>query len=54
MNNTVKMNAVFHTGPLDLTVRTEKMSDVTGENESDKGIGAGCVWLSSRRKSPLG
>lgn len=29
------------------------MSDVTGENERDKGLGLG-VWLSSRRRSPLG
>lgn len=41
--------------PLDLIVRTEKMSDVTGENERDKRL----VWVGggvglSSRKSPLG
>lgn len=52
MNNTVKMNTVFHTEPLDLTVRTEKMSDVTGENERDKRLRGWGVVCS--RRNPLG
>lgn len=39
VNSTVKMNTVFHTEPLDLIVRTEKMSDATGENERDEWLG---------------
>lgn len=41
MNNAVKMNTVFHTGRLELIVRTEKMSDVTDENERDQESGWG-------------
>lgn len=45
MNNTVD---VFHTEPLDRIVRTEKMSDVTAENERDGWL----VWEVVEEEAP--